>query len=192
MPPTITTQPTNQDIAWAQTAALTVMASGTAPVTYQWYSGTSGNTSTPIRGATSNSYTTPPLISDTRHWVRVLNAGGSVDSITATVSVVFTDATLTAGSSSIRLLHVAELRQRIDALRGRFGLLPYAWVDVTLVAGVTPIKAQHILNLRQALAEVYSKAGFTPPTYTDPELGLGTTMQVAHISELRAAVRAIE
>ena len=71
-------------------------------------------------------------------------------------------------------------------------MLPYAWVDVTLVAGVTPIKAQHILNLRQALAEVYSKAGFTPPTYTDPELGLGTTMQVAHISELRAAVRAIE
>ncbi len=192
MAPAITVQPASQVIASGQTASLSVTATGTAPVTYQWYSGTSGNTSTPIRGATSNSYTTPPLISDTRHWVRVLNAGGSVDSITATVSVVFTDATLTAGSSSIRLLHVAELRQRIDALRGRFGLLPYAWVDVTLVAGVTPIKAQHILNLRQALAEVYSKAGFTPPTYTDPELGLGTTMQVAHISELRAAVRAIE
>jgi len=32
----------------------------------------------------------------------------------------------------------------------------------------------------------------TPPTYTDPLLGIGMTMKVDHIAELRAAVIAIE
>jgi hypothetical protein len=58
-------------------------------------------------------------------------------------------------------------------------------------AGIT-IKAQHLLDLRVALTAVYVAAGLPVPTYTDPDLAAGTTMRVAHIAELRAAVIAIE
>jgi hypothetical protein len=86
-PPTITTQPLSQAIAPGHTAMLSVAASGTAPLTYQWYLGSSGTTTGPIGGATSSSYTTPALTSTTSYWVRVSNAYGMADSSSATITV---------------------------------------------------------------------------------------------------------
>lgn len=85
-PPSITTQPASQSITSGQTATLTVVATGTAPLSYQWYRGTSGNTSNPV-GTNSNTYTTPALTSTTSYWVRVSNSCGQADSNTATVTV---------------------------------------------------------------------------------------------------------
>lgn len=105
----------------------------------------------------------------------------------------FTDSSLTAGSNVIRAVHITELRRRIDALRVRVALAPYAWTDPTLTVGVTRIKAQHILDLRAALSQAYVAAALTPPAYTDPSLSVGTSIiKVQHITELRAAVIAIE
>src|SRR5213078_892582 len=59
--PTITTQPVSQTIASGATATLNVVATGTAPLAYQWYQGVSGTTTTPIAGATASSFTTPAL-----------------------------------------------------------------------------------------------------------------------------------
>ena len=58
---TINTQPASQQITTGQTAMLMVAATGDGPISYQWYQGTSGNTTNPIPGATASSYTTPPL-----------------------------------------------------------------------------------------------------------------------------------
>ena len=85
--PTITTQPQSQVIASGQAGTLSVGSTGTAPLTYQWYVGTSGTTTTPIAGATASSYTTPPLTSTTSYWVRVTNSVGGADSATATVTI---------------------------------------------------------------------------------------------------------
>ena len=85
-PPGITSHPQSTTINSGATANLSVSANGTG-LTYQWYRGNSGNTSNPINGATSSSFTTPALTQTTSYWVRVTNAGGSVDSNTATVSV---------------------------------------------------------------------------------------------------------
>lgn len=63
--PTITTQPASPTIASGQTATLMVGATGTLPLTYQWYQGASGNTSTPV-GANSVSFTTAALTSTTK------------------------------------------------------------------------------------------------------------------------------
>lgn len=52
--PAITTQPANQTVVVGQTATFTVVATGTAPLSYQWQNGT-----TNIAGATSATYTTP-------------------------------------------------------------------------------------------------------------------------------------
>ncbi|MGD1149096.1 MAG: leucine-rich repeat domain-containing protein, partial [Thermoanaerobaculaceae bacterium] len=84
--PSITSQPLGQSIQSGQTATVTVTASGTAPLSYQWYQGTSGDTSHLV-GTNSSSFTTPLLTSTTSYWVRVSNSCGYVDSATAMVIV---------------------------------------------------------------------------------------------------------
>src|ERR1700719_2604563 len=79
-PPSITTQPASQTIGSGTAATLSVTASGTAPLGYQWYVGASGTTTNPIGGATGCSFTTPPLTSTTSYWVRVSNVAGHADS----------------------------------------------------------------------------------------------------------------
>jgi hypothetical protein len=52
--PTITAQPTNQTVTAGQTATFAVVATGTAPLSYQWQKSGAN-----ISGATASSYTTP-------------------------------------------------------------------------------------------------------------------------------------
>ncbi len=84
--PTITTQPRNQTIVSSQTATLRVVATGTG-LSYQWYVGSSGTTTSAISGATASNYMTPALTSTRSYWVRVSNASGSADSNAATLAV---------------------------------------------------------------------------------------------------------
>ncbi|RPI19950.1 MAG: hypothetical protein EHM61_27975, partial [Acidobacteria bacterium] len=85
-PPSITDQPQSQTITSGQSAQLSVAASGTS-LSYQWYRGSSGDTSQPISGATSNTYSTGALTLNTTYWVRVSNNCDSVNSNTATVII---------------------------------------------------------------------------------------------------------
>jgi choice-of-anchor C domain-containing protein len=86
-PPAITSQPASQTIPSGTTASLSVAATGTAPLTYQWYQGNSGDVTTPV-GTNSASYTTPALTSNASYWVKVSNSvGPAVNSATATVSI---------------------------------------------------------------------------------------------------------
>jgi hypothetical protein len=83
--PTITTQPSNQTIPSGQSATFLVLASGSAPLNYQWQKNGS-----PITGATSRSYTTPATISTdngSAFQVVVSNSAGSVTSTAATLTV---------------------------------------------------------------------------------------------------------
>ncbi|MGV3663506.1 MAG: lamin tail domain-containing protein, partial [Prosthecobacter sp.] len=85
--PVITTHPTGTTIASGSTTLLSVAASGFPAPTYQWYAGSSGNTTSPVGGATSSSFTTPALTATTSYWARATNTGGFADSNTATVTV---------------------------------------------------------------------------------------------------------
>ncbi len=83
--PTITTQPANQAVTAGQTATFSVVAGGTAPLSYQWQ-----RTGTNISGATSPSYTTPDTSStDNGAAFRVIitNTAGSMTSNSATLTV---------------------------------------------------------------------------------------------------------
>jgi len=83
--PSITTQPSNQTVIVGQTATFTVVATGTAPLSYQWQ-----KNGTNIGGATAASYTTPATASTdngSTFDVVVSNAVGSVPSNTATLTV---------------------------------------------------------------------------------------------------------
>ena len=81
--PTITTQPASQTMLLGRSATFTVAATGTAPLSYQWYRNSvevsNGNTAslvTPIVTAADNG---------TIYSVRVTNAAGSVTSTQATL-----------------------------------------------------------------------------------------------------------
>jgi len=88
-PPTIQTQPQSQTITQGNQANLSVAmtAGSTGPFTYQWYVGTSGNTSSPVPGGTSSTINPSPT-STTMYWVRVTGqCAPAADSSTATVTV---------------------------------------------------------------------------------------------------------
>lgn len=86
-PPSITSHPASQTITSGQQASLSVTATGTAPLSYQWYQGSSPNTATPVGGATGSSFQTPALTQNTSYWVRVTNACNSANSNTATITI---------------------------------------------------------------------------------------------------------
>lgn len=87
-PPLIINQPLSQMVNIGLTTILTVTIASTStlPLSYQWYEGTTGNTSFPV-GINSGSFTTPPINSNKSYWVRITNQFGSMDSQTAYITV---------------------------------------------------------------------------------------------------------
>ncbi|HVT03800.1 MAG TPA: hypothetical protein VHL58_10565 [Thermoanaerobaculia bacterium] len=139
---TITQQPQSQTVGMGQTATLSVGVSGTPPFTYQWFQVNTGNTTTLIQGATSSSFTTPPLNAPTSYWVRVTNCSnaGSVDSVTATIGVNC-GPVITNISNSITILSGTSATLSVTAT-GQ-APLTYQWFTglsgntVNLIAGAT-------------------------------------------------------
>ncbi|HKW61802.1 MAG TPA: immunoglobulin domain-containing protein [Candidatus Acidoferrum sp.] len=85
VPPTITTQPANQTVTAGQAATFSVVAGGTAPLSYQWRKNGAN-----IAGATSASYATPATTSSdngSAFLVVVTNSAGTVTSNSATLTV---------------------------------------------------------------------------------------------------------
>jgi hypothetical protein len=104
---------------------------------------------------------------------------------------VFTDDPLLPGATTVKAVHVTELRQSVDDLRARFGLGTFAWTDSPLAPGAA-VRAIHLVDLRAALAAAYVAAGRSAPTYTDTPIAAGATpVRAVHVAELRAAVLAL-
>jgi hypothetical protein len=85
IPPTITTQPANRTVKVGQKARFSVVASGTAPLRYQWM-----KNGVNIAGATDASYTSPPTTpadNAALFAVTVTNRAGSVTSNNAILTV---------------------------------------------------------------------------------------------------------
>lgn len=90
----ITSQPAS--VTSTGPATLSVTASGTSALSYQWYQVNAGfdlatynygaNSSTPVAGATGSTFTAPVSQTPKAYWVRVTNAGGSADSTIAVVT----------------------------------------------------------------------------------------------------------
>lgn len=85
LPPAITTQPASTSVQSGSSALLSVVATGDAPLSYQWYLGGAGDTQSPV-GTNSPTLTTT-IAATSSFWVRVTNPCASVDSNVAVVSV---------------------------------------------------------------------------------------------------------
>jgi pectate lyase len=83
--PTISADPVDRTVVAGQSATFTVTASGTAPLSYQWFF----NTNTPLAGANSNSWTVgnAQLPNQGTYHVVVTNQAGAVTSAVARLTI---------------------------------------------------------------------------------------------------------
>ena len=97
--PSITSQPANRTVTAGQTAAFTVSAAGTAPLSYQWKKNGAN-----IAGATSSGYTTPSTTTadnGAQFTVVVSNSSGSATSNAAALTVSASTLLLSVNPASL-------------------------------------------------------------------------------------------
>ena len=100
MGPSITTQPANQTVTVGQTATFSVVAAGTAPLTYQWQKNNAN-----ISGATSASYTTPATVSgDNGATFRVI-VTNPVTNITSNPATLTVNPVVTSPGTDVTTYH---------------------------------------------------------------------------------------
>ena len=136
--PTITTQPAASTmINSGQSLTLTV-AANTSGLTYQWYVGTSGTTTTPISGATAASVTVNPTV-NTNYWVKVTGTcGQSVNSNTAAVTICQPASITTQPAASTNITR----GQSVNLSVGASGTgLSYQWYQGTSGNTANPLAA---------------------------------------------------
>ncbi len=161
--PTITAQPAAQTVAAGQTATFSVTATGTGTLTYQW-----SENGSPITGATSSSYTTAATTAadnGSSFSVAVSNAGGTVISNSATLTVI-NAACNTAPSVPGTLTASANASSQINLTWGASSAGTGCAVTYTVYRGTTagfiPSSANQITTT-------------TGTTYSDPSLAPTTT-----------------
>ncbi|MGA3010127.1 MAG: fibronectin type III domain-containing protein [Terracidiphilus sp.] len=167
--PSITMQPVSQSVGVGQMATFSVVASGTAPLTYQWQSN-----GTTISGATAASYTTPAAsaaISGTNYQVVVSNSAGSATSNAAVLTVTNsscsaapatpTGLTATASSSSVIGLGWTAVTPPANCTISSYS------VYRSTTSGFTPFSGNLI------------ESGLTSPAYSDTGLSPSTTYYYA-------------
>lgn len=122
--------------------------------------------------------------------VRAVYTGGSGYSSYSNpdlaTTIIFTDDPLTANATTIKAVHLDQLRQAVNAVRATAGLGANTWTDATLL-GVFA-KAVHVQELRTGLDQALTALSMTVSSYTDASLP-GVFIKKAHIEELRTRVK---
>jgi len=136
--PTLTTQPADQGVVEGASATFTVVATGSAPLAYQWSSSPDGTTYADLAGATSTSYATGATAlaqSGLRYRVVVSNAAGNVTSsaarLTVTAAVVAPAITVQPAAQTVTAPATATFN-----ITATGTTLSYQW-QVSTDAGVT-------------------------------------------------------
>jgi hypothetical protein len=149
--PSITTQPGSQSITVGQAATFKVLATGTAPLSYQWMKRGAN-----IAGATSSTYTTPASTSadnGSTFQVNVKNSAGQVTSAAATLTVTsllaVTTTTLPAGTVG---------KSYLTTLQAASGTKPYTWSlsGGTLPAGLSLVASTGVISGKPTTTGIYN------------------------------------
>lgn len=98
--PSISTQPANQTVTVGQAATFSVVAAGTAPLTYQWL-----KNNAKISGATSANYTTPPTLSGDSGATFRVTVTNSVTSITSNPATLTVNPVVTSAGTDVTTYH---------------------------------------------------------------------------------------
>lgn len=101
-------------------------------------------------------------------------------------TILFTDDTITPGSTVMKAVHVTELRTAVNAVRAAAGLSAATWTNSS-ISGAW-IDSDDILDLRSNLGEAINALALVPPNYIDSVL-TGATIKKSHIEQLRQRVK---
>jgi hypothetical protein len=173
-------------------------ATGTPPGRYNVYRSADGiNYGASIGNTITTAFNDMTASANTSYLykVRSADAGGGNESTDSNrdvaTTVIYTNPTLTAGSSVIQRIDVIELRFAIDKVRALNGIgAGFYATDSTITVGVTTVKKAHIDEMRTNLATPLNNMGLPLPTYSHPTLTAGVTLiTAADFNELRAAMR---
>ncbi len=135
--PAFTQNLSSQTITANTSVPLQVVVAGSATLTYQWYQGAAGVTTTPV-GTNSNAFTTPPLTTTTSYWVRVANSCGTIDSAVAVLTVpgTCTAPVLTGPGNATSSINSSLTLLVVAAGQGPFA---YQWYEGTAPDTTKPI-----------------------------------------------------
>lgn len=128
-PPNISSQPANRTITSGQSTTLSVTATASGSLSYQWYSVAADNvTRTLINNATASSYTTPGLSNTSRYNVTITNTvGGFGFSTTSNLATVTVEAAaLQVSSSASPMAGLAQVAYNHN-FTAVGGVQPYRW-----------------------------------------------------------------
>ena len=98
--PSISTQPANQTVTVGLSATFSVVAAGTAPLTYQWQKNNAD-----ISGATSAKYTTPPTLSGDSGATFRVKVTNPVTSITSNPATLTVNPVVTSAGTDVTTYH---------------------------------------------------------------------------------------
>jgi len=116
------------------------------------------------------------------------NGMGGTD-IVVGLSSSFTDDPLVAGATTIKAVHITELRLRIDTARGTGGLAAFAW-SRTITQLATTVAAIDVSELHTALSQAYVASGRGTPAFTAPPAAAGAAILASQIQEIRTFLKA--
>jgi len=188
-PPT----PSGLDARYDGTAAVITWSAVANAASYEVARSADGQNYTTVATPSANSAADATVAGGTAYLyrVRAKNSDGapsgwsSVDLMTA---ISFTDDPLVAGTTRIRVSHLTELRDAVNAVRTLAGMMQTTFTDPA-PAGVR-IRALHLTELRQALAPARSALGLPSLAFTnDPLQANVSRLKAIDFSELREAVR---
>jgi len=104
--------------------------------------------------------------------------------IDAATTIVFTDDPLVAQSTTVKAVHLTQLRAAVNAMRASAELSALG-TDPTVAASAL-VRTTHITDLRTALSAARAAIGLNTLTYTDP---VPTLIKAIHVTELRNGVK---
>jgi Glycoside hydrolase family 44 len=141
-------------------------------------------------GPSTTAFSDGGLTANTAYLYRVralfgASAPGNDSVIDPAVTILFTDDVLT----TIKIVHFAQLRTAVNALRASAALAPQVFTDDPLTTS-TKIKGIHISQIRNALSEARSAIGLPAISWTDGFIAPPITKAKAvHVHEVRNGVR---
>lgn len=200
-PAAILKQPHSVTAYSGDTIRLTVKTSAVSPLTYQWYVGTRGDTTRPIKGAIGDELNLM-LYDSAILWVRVTTACGNTDSSEAVVSVSARPAASAVPQNFVaQLTALTEAHLSWDAVSGasgyvvervlndevtEFATTSNEYVDATLPPNTVAVYRVRVSNT----PDIWSVRDFvTTVSFAEPLTAGVTFVKAQHVLELRSAAQ---
>jgi hypothetical protein len=173
-PPSILTQPQSQTVIATTAASFSTATAGTAPLFLQWYDGTSA-----IPGATNSvlAWATVAAPNAGNYHFTVSNAGGTVTSSVATLTVLPTNLIATAAGAYNGLFFQTNANGTPDITEASAGLLG----NCVIATNGTYSAKLYVGGLSYALTGVFNGSGNTSGSIPRTNAGLSNLTVVLHV-----------